>query len=139
MRIPDTLKKGVILYGDSKKDPASPSTLIAYGNAYVEGGRIHDALECYYRAEHTEGIEKIVEEAVSAGDFFLYRMGMVFLGREMDKKDLNKLAENARRTGKLAFARDAYEMCGDDKAKKEIEKKLESLGTSSKGEKEGKT
>jgi hypothetical protein len=138
MRIPNTLKKGVILYGDSKKDPASPSELIAYGNKYIEGGRIQDALECYHRAGHTEGIEKIVGEAVSAGDFFLYRTGMGFLGRELDKKDLNTLAKNADAGGKLAFARDAYEATGDDKVKKEIEKKIESLGASSEGEREAK-
>ena len=135
MRTPNTLKKGVILYGDSKKDPASPPELIAYGKAYIEGGRIHDALECYHRAGHTEGIERIVEEAVFAGDFFLYKIGMGFLGREIDKKDLNTLAKNADASGKLAFARDAYEATGNDKAKKEIEKKIESLGASSEGDK----
>lgn len=138
MRTPNTLKKGVILYGDSKKDPASPPELIAYGNNYIEGGRIHDALECYHRAGHTEGIEKIAGEAISSGDFFLYKIGMGFLGREMNKKDLNTLAKNAHASGKLAFARDAYEATGDDKAKKEIEKKIESLGASFEGEREAK-
>ena len=121
MRLPDPIKKGLILYGDATHNPKASPELIEYGRLYLEEGRPNDALDFFSRAGFDEGIEEIVKQAVLDGDFFLYRRGMEFMGREMGKESLLRLAGNARKQGKFAFAREAYEIAGDDKAVKEVE------------------
>jgi hypothetical protein len=124
MRLLDPLKKSLLLYGDSNHNPASPDRLVAYGELYEEEGRIHDALEFYWRAGFTEGLERIEKSALAEGDFFLYRQAMGYLGREILKEDLAAVMKNAQHKGKLSFALMAAREAGDEKAAALIEKTI---------------
>jgi hypothetical protein len=131
MRIPTPLKRGVILYGDTKKSPASPAELIEYAKAYRDEGRHNDALIFYAQADSSSGIEEIIVEAIADGDFFLYRRAKELLHQEPDPTHLAELAKNAKQKGKLTFARDAYDACGKKKEKSEIEKIIEKINKGS--------
>jgi tetratricopeptide (TPR) repeat protein len=115
MKLPDPLKKGLLLYGDRAHAPAEPERLAEYGAAYESEGRVTDALEFYRRAGLTEGIERIAAAAVSAGDFFLYRQAAAYLGRAMAARELSTLGKNAEERGKLAFALAAAREARDDR------------------------
>lgn len=122
MGILNPLKKGLLLYGDARRDPAPPEELLRYAERYMEEEGYADALNFYYVAGSDDGVRKVLSAAVSTGDFFLYRRGCEMMGWETDRDDLINLAENAKASGKLAFARDAYLQAGDDKKAGEIDK-----------------
>ncbi|MBN1573069.1 MAG: hypothetical protein JW984_07735 [Deltaproteobacteria bacterium] len=119
------LKKGLLLYGDARRGPAQPEELLKYAERYMEEGGLADALNFYDAAGSDDGIRKIISAAVSSGDFFLYRRGCALLGSGMDRGELTNLAQNAKASGKLVFARDAYREAGDDKSAGEVEKLME--------------
>ena len=121
MRLPDFMKKGLMLYGDAKTSPDSPETLAKLAKAYREEGRVHDALECFRLVNHPKGIEEIVNEAVSEGDYFLFLRGMEALNLPIDKTRLIELARSAREKGKLTFAFMAYRDAGDEALAREVE------------------
>ncbi len=113
MRIPDPLKKGLILYGDRSHAPATPERLVEYAAAYESEGRNSDALEFFWQAGSTEGMERIARRAVEEGDFFLYRQAMTYLEREMTPSELSALSVSAEKLGKLSFALSAAREAGD--------------------------
>jgi hypothetical protein len=113
MRIPDSLKKGLVLYGDRSHAPASPERLAEYAAAYESEGRNSDALEFFWQAGLTEGMERIARRAVEEGDFFLYRQAMTYLERDMSAGELSSLSVSAEKLGKLTFALSAAREAGD--------------------------
>ncbi len=124
MRLPDSLKKGLLLYGDRTHDPAPSERLIDYGAAYESQGRTSDALECFWRAGSTEGMERIARHAVDEGDFFLYRQAMIYLERPMPAEELLALSKNAAGKGKLAFALAAAREAGDNRMVSALEAQM---------------
>ncbi len=122
MSILSPLKKSLVLYGDAKKSPESPSELIKYAELFLESGELSDALNFYYEAGSEDGVRKVLKDAISNGDFFFYHRGNELMGWEMERNDLINLAENAKAAGKLVFARDAYIEAGEEKKAEEIEK-----------------
>lgn len=128
MRLPDSLKKGLLLYGDRTRDPAPSERLVDYGAAYESEGRASDALECFWRAGFTEGIERIARYAVDEGDFFLFRQAMIYLERPMPAEELLALAKNAAGKGKLAFALSAAREAGDNRMVSALEAQIEGDG-----------
>lgn len=115
MRLPDPLKKGLILYGDDSHAPAAPQRLMEYGTAYETDSRFGDALEFFWQAGFTEGMERICRRAADEGDFFIYRQAMGYLERAMTAAELSALSRNAEERGKLAFALAAARQAGDDR------------------------
>jgi len=113
MRIPNPLKKGLVLYGDRSHTPVPPERLIEYGTAYESEGRNSDALEFFWRAGFVEGMERIAGRAVEEGDFFLYRQAMNFMERAMSAGELSALSVSAEQRGKLFFALSAAREAGD--------------------------
>jgi len=113
MRLPNPLKKGILLYGDRTHAPAGSERLVEYGAAYESEGRVTDALEYFWRAEFTEGMERIARRACEEGDFFLYRQAMLYLGQAMSPGDLAALSKVAEERGKLSFALAAAKEAGD--------------------------
>lgn len=122
MGVLNPLKKGLLLYGDAKRDPAQSDELLKYAERYMEEGGFADALNFYIAADSDDGVRKILSVATSNGDFFLYRRGCELMGMEMDREDLINLAQNAAASGKLVFARDAYLEAGDEKSAGDVEK-----------------
>ncbi len=119
------LKKGLLLYGDARRDPAKPEELLKYAESFMEEGAFADALNFYVEAGADDGVKKLLAEAVSSGDYFLYRRGCELLGKEMDRGDLMSLAQNAKASGKLVFARDSYLGAGEDRLAGDVEKLME--------------
>jgi hypothetical protein len=113
MRLPDPLRKGLLLYGDRTHAPEPPERLVDYGAAYESEGRISDALESFWRARFTEGMERIARRASDEGDYFLYRQAMIYLGRPMPAAELVALSNKAAELGKLSFALAAARQAGD--------------------------
>ncbi|MBN2225060.1 MAG: hypothetical protein JW765_10325 [Deltaproteobacteria bacterium] len=124
MRLPNPLKKGLILYGDQTHEPASPERLVEYGTAYESEGRDSNALECFWQAGFTEGIQRIALRAIEEGDFFLYRQAMVYMERAMVADELLALSRNAEERGKLSFALAAAREAGDGKRTAALEAKI---------------
>lgn len=125
MGLLNPLKKGLLLYGDARRGPAQPEELLKYAERYMEEGGFADALNFYSAAGSDNGIRRIISEAVTSGDLFLYRRGYALLGSGMDRGELITLAQNAKASGKLVFARDAYLEAGDEKSAGEVEKLME--------------
>jgi hypothetical protein len=124
MRPLDPIKKGLVLYGDGRHDPAPPGRLIAYGAAYEEEGRVHDALEFFWRARDQEGMKRIAQRAIAEGDFFLFRQATTYLGKKPERAELTSLMKNAEEHGKLSFALMAAREAGDERAAAEIKRKM---------------
>jgi hypothetical protein len=128
MALLNPLKKGLVLYGDDSREPASEANLIEYGRAYEDEGRPSDALDFYGRAGYTERIETIVRRALDGGDYFLFQKACALIGREPEPGDLTTLGENALKSGRLVFARQAFEAAGDKKGLKRAENEMEKSG-----------
>jgi hypothetical protein len=123
MRLPDSLKKGLILYGDRTHSPAPSERLAEYGTAFESEGKTSDALEFFRQAKSTEGMERIARRSVEEGDFFLYRQAMVYMERAMTSDDLSALSKAAEGRGKLSFALTAAREAGDSRRVAALEAK----------------
>ena len=128
MALLNPLKKGLVLYGDDSREPASEPALIEYGRVYEGEGRPSDALDFYGKAGYEEGMEAIIRRALDEGDFFLFQKGCTLIGREPETGDLTTLGENALKSGRLVFARQAFEAAGDKKGLKRTEQEMEKAG-----------
>ncbi len=133
MRLPDSLKKGLILYGDHTHTPAESGRLVEYGKAFESQAKTSDALEFFRQAGSTEGMERIARRAVEEGDFFLYRQAVMYMERAMAAEDLSALAKAAEERGKLSFALAAAREAGDNRLVAALEAKI------AKGDADGET
>jgi len=125
MKLPNPLKKGLILYGDGSHAPAPSERLIEYATAYESEARYSDALESFWRAGSTEGMERIARRAIEEGDFFLYRQAMGYMERAMTADELSALSTAAEGRGKLTFALAAARQAGDGRRTAALEALLQ--------------
>jgi tetratricopeptide (TPR) repeat protein len=108
--LPDYQEKQKILYIDATPEDA----LIAYGDAYLAEGHIPDAAECYGRARHTPGLNKLRSLAVAMGDAMTYQQVLKALNETPPAEEWKTLGEAALATGKHAFALYAFQRSGHD-------------------------
>lgn len=101
-RIPDPLKRRHLIEG--RLDPERARAL---GLAYLEQRRTLEAVAFLQRAEATDELERVLEEAIEAGDAFLVREVAAALGRGVDSTTWRRVAEAAEREGKESYAADA--------------------------------
>lgn len=111
-KLPDYRLKQKILYID--KTPAA--TLISYGDLYLEGGALSDALDFYTKASHQAGMQKIKDLALEKGDAFLFRGAAKSLNIELRDADWKDVARRAMDQKKYLFARQALENAHDAEA-----------------------
>jgi len=104
-KLPDYRLKQKILYIDK----TSASSLIRYGDLYLEAGALSDALDFYAKAEHLAGVQKIKDLALATGDAFLFQSAAKALGHELRDADWQDIAQKATELGKYFFARHALE------------------------------
>jgi hypothetical protein len=116
-KLPHYKSKQQILFA---KD-ASPSTLSDYGRRYLAAGWLSDALEFFARAGDKQGLEEIRGRSIQEGDVFIFRRTLDALTTTAGDAEWKQLAENARKLGKLQFAREAFRMAQDRKSLDEIE------------------
>lgn len=104
-KLPDYRLKQKILHID--KTPAT--TLIHYGDLFLEAGALSDALEFYARAEHQAGLKKIKEIAFENGDTFLFQGAARAQGIELRSAEWEDIARRASELKKFSFAKKALE------------------------------
>ena len=99
-RLPSPLKKRQLVYGEK----APPEELSGWGRAYLEEGRLTDALDSFEAARDREGLAEIARKAVDEGDAFLL-WGVERSAPELvSTADWERLARTAKALGKDAFA-----------------------------------
>lgn len=108
-RLPDPLHKREVLYAEG----TPPEELTALGKRFEEEGLPMDALDFYAQARSRPDLERLGDTALDQGDFFVYRRCALALARTPSPDQWRRLAENARRLGKEAFARHAEVEAGD--------------------------
>ncbi len=106
-RIPDPLKRRHLVEGDL--DPAKAR---AVAEAYLADGRHQEAIVFLARAEATEELETLLEQAVEAGDAFLVRQAAEALERSVPSETWARVAERARALGKDRYASEASRQAG---------------------------
>lgn len=103
-RLPGCLKK-LDLLNSNRSDPAQ---CVELGTAYLEEGRISDALEFFEKARHREGLNRLMARCLDDGDVFLFRKLAKILDLSPDPNQWDTLGDRALSLGKLHFARAAY-------------------------------
>ncbi len=124
--LPDYRKKQQLLY----KGEETSSSLIAYGDKYLEAGMISDALEFYQQANHRAGLEKISIKAREEGDVMLFMQASKALDRLPTPDDWLALGQAAWKVKKYSFALLAFDKGGHEKLLQETEEiiKIEGKG-----------
>jgi len=117
--LPDFQKKQRILYQEQKSD----RDRVNYGNRYLQAGRISDAIECYQKANHISGLDKIREIAETTGDVMLYQQVLKALNRDASDEDWGRIGQRALAQKKYAFSLHAFEKCRNT-AMRELGKEL---------------
>jgi tetratricopeptide (TPR) repeat protein len=103
-RSPGCLKKRDLLNSD-RSDPAH---FVQLGTAYLEEGRVSDAIEFFEKARHREGLNRLLERCLEDGDVFLFRKIAKILDLSSGPDQWIKLGDRALALGKLHFAGAAY-------------------------------
>ena len=118
-KLPDYREKQRLLYIDKRSD----RELVAYGDYYLESGRIADATDFYQKANHLPGLEKIKETAEETGDIMAFQHVMKALKTNVTDDDWNRIGQRAYDLKKYTFALHAFEK-GNAAAKMEQVKSM---------------
>jgi tetratricopeptide (TPR) repeat protein len=104
-KLPDYREKQKILYIDRQSD----KDLLAYGDSYLESGRISDATDFYQKANHLPGLEKIREMAEAIGDTMAFLYVLKALKRNPTEDDWNRVGQRALELKKYTFALHSFQ------------------------------
>lgn len=104
-KLPDYRLKQKILYIDK----TSATSLISYGDLYLEAGALSDALDFYAKAGHHAGVQKIKDLALTNGDAFLFQGAAKALNIDLRDADWEDIARRAIELKKYLFAKHALE------------------------------
>lgn len=80
------------------------------GLEFLEAGRWGEALECLDAAKDSQGLSRIKDMAVQAGDLFYAQAAAHALGEQLSEQELTTLAKQAKEAGKDVFAHGAAEL-----------------------------
>lgn len=106
-RIPDPLKRRHLVEGETDAAKA-----LALAEAYLEEGRQQESIVFFSRAGATEQLERLLEEAVEAGDAFLVRQVAEALERTLSAVTWARVEAQARKLGKDRYATEANRQAG---------------------------
>jgi hypothetical protein len=115
-RLPDYREKQRLLYIDRR----SNQDLTAYGDKYLESGRISDATDFYQKANHLQGLETIKKIAEEAGDVMAFQSALKALKQNATDDDWNRIGQKALEQKKYAFAIFAFQKTGNTLKMEEI-------------------
>jgi len=107
--LPSVVERRALLFG--KESMKADHKALA--EKYFEAGRLLDALEFFFMANHEAGIDRIRQKAIESGDTFLLDQIERVTRNEESLDSWRKAAVAAEKKGKLAFALHAYEKVGD--------------------------
>ena len=88
---------------------------------------IADAAECYQRANHRAGLEKVRDMAETTGDVMLYQQALKALNQTVTLDDWNRIGKQAFALKKYTFSLHAFEMSENSTMIGEIRKILSGL------------
>lgn len=117
-KLPNYQEKQRILYIDHQ----SERDLIAYGDAFLEAGKMFDALECYQRVNYSNGLEKIKGMAERSGDVMLFQQVLKSLKLHASDDAWNALGNRAFELKKYSFALHAFEKSNNSTMADKIKK-----------------
>jgi hypothetical protein len=108
--LPNYQEKQHVLYikRPSEKD------LIAYGDAFLEEGKISDAIDFYQKANYVQGLETIKGMAERSGDVMLLQQVLKPLRQTIPEETWNIIGERALKAKKHLFAFYAFEKGNND-------------------------
>jgi hypothetical protein len=101
-KIPDPLTRRLLL-----ENPMDAGRARAIAEAYLAEDRAVEALAFLAKAEDREGLARVRDAAVEAGDVFLLREAALALGEEIDAARWRTTAERAESLGKEHYATEA--------------------------------
>ena len=100
--IPNSLKRR-----DFIEQEMSDAESLAFADAYMEDGRIQEGIVFLSKANATDRLEALAEQAVGEGDAFLLKEVGQVLGRDFSSDRWLKLAEAAEKAGKTIYSETA--------------------------------
>jgi hypothetical protein len=116
-----------VLLTDPRQTPADHDR---HGDLFLQEGRANIAMMFYERSGSKDRIEKVLRQAVDAGDTFLVEWVFKVKPDLVDGSTWTRTGEAALRAKKFAFARDAFQRAGDETRVLEAKKSLDqALGT----------
>jgi hypothetical protein len=118
--LPDYREKQSILHIDKKSD----KDLTAYGDRYLEAGRIADAVEFYQMAHNHQCLEKIRNIAAEEGDIMLFQSVLRALKENAPDEDWNRIGQNALEKKKYVFAIHAFQKSSNADKAEEVRKMI---------------
>ena len=116
--LPSYQEKQRILYIDHK----SVRDLIAYGDVFLEAGKMFDAIEFYQRVNYSEGLEKIKGMAEHSGDVMLFQQVLKLLKQHVSDDTWNAIGARAFDLKKYCFALHAFEKSNNSTMAEKIKK-----------------
>ncbi|MHC5080924.1 MAG: tetratricopeptide repeat protein [Planctomycetota bacterium] len=117
--LPNWREKKEWLWGED----TPPEKQKEMGNAFFRQGRLAEALDFFEQAKDVEGVRNVLGEAVTQGDWFLFKRCRLFFDAPLDE-ELRDLAGNAKNLGKWLYAFQAYQALDDRPALEEVVAKL---------------
>ncbi len=97
--IPDPLTRRHLV---EKELDAQAASEIA--EAYLEAGRKLEAIDFLAKANDSEGLRSIADDAIAQGDPFLLQSVMQLIGDDPDRETWQRCADAAEAAGKLRYA-----------------------------------
>jgi len=104
-KLPNYQEKQHILYVKQHPD----KDLIAHGDAFLEEGKISDAIDFYQKANYVQGLKKIKGMAELSGDVMLLQQVLKPLKQSVSDEAWNAIGECALGLKKYLFALSAFE------------------------------
>jgi hypothetical protein len=124
-KLPDYRLKQKILYIDK----TSPETLARYGALYLEENALSDALDFFFKAGNTSGMDKVKNRAMEMGDVFLFQGAARALQLEIQKADWENIAQRAMDLNKHSFAKYALEKAGNTELLQKLTARIKAEAT----------
>lgn len=97
--IPDPLTRRLLV---EKELDAMAASKIA--EAYLEEGRKLEAIDFLAKANDSEGLRSIADDAIAQGDPFLLQSVMQLIGDDPDRETWQRCADAAEAAGKSRYA-----------------------------------
>jgi hypothetical protein len=104
-KLPNYQEKQHILHVKHHSD----KDLIAYGDAFLDEGKISDAVDFYQKANYVHGLEKIKGMAELSGDVMVLQQVLKPLKQAIPEKTWNAIGERSLELKKYLFAFYAFE------------------------------
>ena len=122
-KIPDSVKKRDILYGDS----TDPDELSELGGLYLAEERFWEAVEFYDAAKDDTGIAKVKNAGIEMADsYLLRRLEKMEIGN-VTESDRLSLAENALTAEKIRDAIEGFERGGQSERAEDLRSSLNQI------------